>query len=74
MEPMTVRGLDAGGTFDKPAGAKELSADSDRPERVKTIEAEMIQFEKWAQEPARALQQKHRLEEKLNELNSEAAK
>lgn len=35
-----------GGTFDKPAGAKELSADSDRPERVKTIEAEMIQFEK----------------------------
>ena len=46
MEPMTVRVLDAGGTFDKPAGAKELSADSDRPERVKTIEAEMIQFEK----------------------------
>lgn len=41
------------------------------PERAKHIEAEVKTYEERVQETARALEQKHRLEEKLKELNSE---
>ena len=40
------------------------------PERVKQIEEEVKQYEERVQETARALDQKQRLEEKINELNS----
>jgi len=40
------------------------------PERVKQIESEVKAYEDRVQETARALDQKHRLEEKINELNS----
>lgn len=40
------------------------------PERVKQIELEVKAYEDRVQETARALDQKHRLEEKINELNS----
>ena len=40
------------------------------PERVKQIEQEVKDYEDRVQETARALDQKHRLEEKINELNS----
>lgn len=39
-------------------------------ERVKQIEQEVKDYEDRVQETARALDQKHRLEEKINELNS----
>lgn len=42
------------------------------PERVKQIEKEVKDYEDRVQETARALDQKHRLEEKINELNSQA--
>ena len=41
------------------------------PERVKQIEAEVRAYEDRVQENARALDQKQRLEEKINELNSQ---
>ena len=41
------------------------------PERVKQIEQEVKDYEDRVQETARALDQKHRLEEKINELNSQ---
>lgn len=41
------------------------------PERVKYIESEVKAYEDRVQETARALDQKHRLEEKINELNSQ---
>ena len=44
------------------------------PEKVKRIEKMVIDHEKRVEETARTLQQKHRLEEKLNELNAEGAK
>ena len=40
------------------------------PERVKQIEKEVKDYEDRVQETARALDQKQRLEEKINELNS----
>ena len=40
------------------------------PKKVKQIEAEVRAYEERVQEPARALDQKHSLEEKINELNS----
>ena len=40
------------------------------PERVKHIEKEVKAYEDRVQETARALDQKQRLEEKINELNS----
>lgn len=40
------------------------------PERVKQIESEVKSYEDRVQETARALDQKQRLEEKINELNS----
>ena len=40
------------------------------PERIKQIEQEVKDYEDRVQETARALDQKHRLEEKINELNS----
>lgn len=42
------------------------------PEMVKQIENEVRDYQTRVQETARTLQQKHRLEEKLNELNSES--
>jgi len=39
MEPMTVRGLDAGGTFDKPADANGLSAVLARIKRKKAMQS-----------------------------------
>lgn len=42
------------------------------PEKVKRIEKMVIDHEKRVEETARTLQQKHCLEEKLNELNSES--
>lgn len=44
------------------------------PEKVKRIEKMVIDHQNRVEETARALQQKHRLEERLNELNSEADK
>ena len=41
------------------------------PERVKQIEQEVKDYEDRVQETARALDQKQRLEEKINELNSQ---
>jgi len=42
------------------------------PDKVKIIESEVRAYEERVQETARALEQKHRLEEKINELNSQA--
>ena len=39
-------------------------------DKVKIIESEVRAYEERVQETARALEQKHRLEEKINELNS----
>lgn len=39
------------------------------PDKVKIIESEVRAYEERVQETARALDQKHRLEEKINELN-----
>lgn len=44
------------------------------PERVKIIEKKVRDHEKRVEETARALQQKQRLEEKLNELSAEDSK
>lgn len=44
------------------------------PEKVKHIEKMVRDHEKRVEETAHALQQKHRLEEKLNELNTEDSK
>lgn len=41
------------------------------PKKVKQIEAEVRAYEERVQETARALDQKHRLEEKINELNTQ---
>lgn len=41
------------------------------PERVKQIVEEVKAYENRVQETARALDQKQRLEEKINELNSQ---
>lgn len=41
------------------------------PERVKQIELEVKAYEERVQETARALDQKQRIEEKINELNSQ---
>lgn len=40
------------------------------PDKVKIIESEVRDYEKRVQETARALDQKYRLEQKINELNS----
>jgi hypothetical protein len=42
------------------------------PKKVKQIEAEVRAYEERVQETARALDQKHRLEEKINELNTQS--
>ena len=42
------------------------------PDRVKQIESEVKAYEDRVQETARALDQKHRLEEKINELNPQS--
>ncbi|MBD5219111.1 MAG: hypothetical protein HDS72_02530 [Bacteroidales bacterium] len=41
------------------------------PDKVKIIESKVHDYEERVQETARALDQKHRLEEKINELNSQ---
>ena len=43
------------------------------PDKVKFIESEVRDYEERVQETARALDQKHRLEEKINELNSQTS-
>ena len=43
------------------------------PYKVKIIESEVRAYEERVQETARALDQKHRLEEKINELNSQTS-
>ena len=43
------------------------------PDKVKFIESEVRAYEERVQETARALDQKHRLEEKINELNSQTS-
>lgn len=44
------------------------------PAMIEQIENEVREYQKRVDETARALQQKHRLEEKLNELNAEGVK
>jgi hypothetical protein len=44
------------------------------PEMIEQIENEVREYQNRVEETARALQQKHRLEEKLNELNAEDSK
>lgn len=44
------------------------------PEMIERIENEVREYQKRVEETARALQQKHRLEEKLNELNADSGK
>lgn len=44
------------------------------PEKVKRIEKMVIDHQNRVKETARALQQKHRLEERLNELNADSGK
>jgi hypothetical protein len=41
------------------------------PKKVKQIDAEVRAYEERMQETARVLDQKHRLEEKINELNTQ---
>ncbi len=41
------------------------------PDKVKFIESEVRAYEKRVDETARAIEQKHRLERKINELNSQ---
>ncbi len=41
------------------------------PDKVGIIESEVRDYEERVQETARALDQKHRLEQKINELNSQ---
>lgn len=43
------------------------------PDKVKIIESEVRDYEERVQETARVLDQKHRLEEKINELNSQTS-
>lgn len=51
-------------------GLDSLESWFKRPEMVKQIERDVREYEKRVQETARTLQQKERLEQKLNELNS----
>lgn len=44
------------------------------PEMIERIENEVREHQNRVDETARTLQQKHRLEEKLNELNAEGVK
>lgn len=44
------------------------------PEMIERIENEVREYQERVEETAHALQQKHRLEEKLNELNAEDSK
>ncbi len=41
------------------------------PDKVRIIESEVRAYEKRVDETARAIEQKHRLEQKINELNSQ---
>lgn len=41
------------------------------PDKVKIIESEVRDYEKRVEETARAIEQKHRLEQKINELDSQ---
>jgi hypothetical protein len=42
------------------------------PDKVKIIESEVRDYEERVQETARAIEQKHRLEQKINELNTQS--
>ena len=52
-----------------PEGLDSIESWFNNPKLVKQIEAEVRAHEERVQETARTLEQKHRLEEKLNELN-----
>ena len=53
------------------AGLDSIESWFRNPDKVKIIESEVRDYEERVQETARALDQKHRLEEKINELNSQ---
>ena len=53
------------------AGLDSIESWFRNPDKVKIIESEVRDYEERVQETARALNQKHRLEEKINELNSQ---
>ena len=52
-----------------PEGLDSIESWFNNPKMVKQIEAEVRTHEERVQETARTLEQKHRLEEKLDELN-----
>ena len=53
------------------AGLDSIESWFRNPDKEKIIESEVRDYEERVQETARALNQKHRLEEKINELNSQ---
>ena len=54
-----------------PDGLDSIESWFHDPDKVRIIESEVRDYEERVQETARALDQKHRLEEKINELNSQ---
>ncbi|WP_300811606.1 hypothetical protein [uncultured Duncaniella sp.] len=54
-----------------PVGLDSIESWFHDPDKVRIIESEVRDYEERVQETARALDQKHRLEEKINELNSQ---
>lgn len=56
-----------------PEGLDSIESWFQNPDMVKRIEKDVREYQDRVQETARTLQQKERLEERLNELNSEAA-
>ena len=57
-----------------PEGLDSIESWFQNPDMVKRIEKDVREYQDRVQETARALQQKERLEERLNEFNSEAAR
>jgi len=53
------------------AGLDSIESWFRNPDKVKFIESKVRDYEERVQETARALDQKHRLEQKINELNSQ---
>jgi len=54
------------------AGLDSIESWFRNPDKVRIIESEVRAYEERVEETARALDQKHRLEQKINELNSQA--
>lgn len=57
-----------------PEGLDSIESWFNNPKTVRQIESEVRDYENRVQETARTLEQKQRLEEKLNELNSQSSK